>query len=96
MDLPERPFTGQPPFDAAAAINRKLDKIGEHVQKLEAGQQALLATLKETPGGDAEAGLSGSRYASYLRHLETELAGLASSDELQSCCESKELCFYSW
>lgn len=58
------------------AADRKLDQIWDAIKRLQADHYALLAILKETPSGDNEAVLSGSRWASYMERIEKELNSL--------------------
>jgi hypothetical protein len=73
MKIPKNPNVGQEPFDNKARITRKLDQILEMVQRLQAGQIALIATLKEVPAGDGEAMLNTKRWSYFQERLDKEL-----------------------
>jgi hypothetical protein len=73
MKIPPNPNIGQEPFDKNVRLVKKLDKLIEMVQRLQASQSALIATLKEIPAGDGEMMLNVQRWNSFQTHLEQEL-----------------------
>jgi hypothetical protein len=73
VELHEELNIGQGPFDKNAALTRKLNKLLEMVQRLQASQAALISTLKQVPASDGEAMLSPKRWAYFQEHLEKEL-----------------------
>ncbi|MGD1211156.1 MAG: hypothetical protein ABR973_07350 [Candidatus Acidiferrales bacterium] len=67
---------GQGQFNPNAQIERRLNQILEVVQRLQASQTALIATMKHIPAGDGKPMLNPERWTSFQKSFDKEIESL--------------------